>query len=435
METSVIEKDYPVTFREEDAKGLGKQLAHRHSVDLVGMKRVGIGNFLRFFLYNQAVVPTYIHPSDKYIFVPIDLNDLVEREIFPFWALTMKRIVDAVERSNFPDLDKKQIESLFLSSIQTQDLFLLIDSVRRLVGEIVGHDITIVLFFLRFDRMKDVVTPSFFDNLQGLKDAANQKLAYVFTGDRSLDVLSPSVFPKASLSVFSKVLSMKPANPQDTKIIYDTYRRRYNLALSPLIEDALLHLANGYVQYLQLALIILNEKKEQLPETAEDLFTVLTRDERIILQSEELWESLSKDEKDVLMKVALGSVVSPDEKAKTPYLWDCGFVVETGQEQKLFSELFAHYLRSHDEGKQDNHIVHFSKKEHLLYTLLEQHVGEICEREKIVETVWPEYSEFGVSDWAIDRLVARVRAKLKQQKSQYEIITIRTRGYKLAFLE
>jgi len=40
--------------------------------------------------------------------------------------------------------------------------------------------------------------------------------------------------------------------------------------------------------------------------------------------------------------------------------------------------------------------------------------------------------EFGVSDWAIDRLVARVRVKLPQQNSPYEIVTVRTRGYKLS---
>jgi hypothetical protein len=114
----------------------------------------------------------------------------------------MKRIVDAVQSSDFSDEDKKQIESLFLSSIQTQDLFLLIDSVRKLIGQIVANDVTPVLFFPRFDRMKDVITPSFFDNLQGLKDAVNQRLMYVFTGVRGLDVLSPEVFQKASLSVF-----------------------------------------------------------------------------------------------------------------------------------------------------------------------------------------------------------------------------------------
>jgi DNA-binding response OmpR family regulator len=45
--------------------------------------------------------------------------------------------------------------------------------------------------------------------------------------------------------------------------------------------------------------------------------------------------------------------------------------------------------------------------------------------------VWPEYEEFGVSDWTIDRLIARLRAKLKQQQSTYTIVTVKTRGYKL----
>lgn len=435
MESSVIEKEYLVTFREEDAKALGDRLAQNHSIDLIGMKRVGISNFLRFFLYHKEIVSTYITPTGKYLFVPIDLNDLVERELFPFWALTMKRIVDAVEKSAYSELDKKQIESLFLTTIQTQDLFLLIDSVRRLVSEIVAHDITPVLFFLRFDRMKDVVTPSFFDNLQGLKDAAQQKLAYVFTGDRSLDVLSPTVFPKASLSVFCQVMYIKPAKPKDAKIIYETYKRRYDLTLPFEVEEELLRLTNGYVQYLQLALIVLNEKKNQVPTTKKELFDVLSKDERIVLQSEELLESLGKEEKEVLLKVSQGQRVSSEEKTKASYLWDCGFVVGEGEKESLFSELFAEYIKTREEKQQETHVVHFSKKEHLLYTLLEQHVATICEREKIVETVWPEYSEFGVSDWAIDRLVARVRSKLKQQKSPYEIVTIRTRGYKLSSLQ
>ncbi|MBI2052048.1 hypothetical protein HYT33_04815, partial [Candidatus Roizmanbacteria bacterium] len=209
MDASIIERGYPIAFREEDAKSLGAKIAHKQSVDLIGMNRVGISNFLRFFLNHQAILPTYISPSEKFLFIPVDLNDLVEREPFPFWALTMKRIVDSVEQSSFSELDKKHIASLFLSSIQTQDLFLLIDSVRQALLEIVASDITPVLFFLRFDRMKDVVTPSFFDNLQGLKDAVHQRLVYIFTGYRSLDVLSPSVFPKASLSVFCQVMYVK----------------------------------------------------------------------------------------------------------------------------------------------------------------------------------------------------------------------------------
>ncbi|MBI2034503.1 MAG: helix-turn-helix domain-containing protein, partial [Candidatus Levybacteria bacterium] len=116
-----------------------------------------------------------------------------------------------------------------------------------------------------------------------------------------------------------------------------------------------------------------------------------------------------------------------EEKKKACYLWDTGMVVQT-----VFSPLLQHYLQhvsTQAEGENKN--IYFSKKENTLFTLLQQNIDHICEREKIVEFVWPEYRELGVSDWAIDRLVARVRAKLKHQKSPHEIITIRTRGYKL----
>ena len=88
-------------------------------------------------------------------------------------------------------------------------------------------------------------------------------------------------------------------------------------------------------------------------------------------------------------------------------------------------------MKTSKEGA-DAKEIHLTRKEHLLFSLLESQIGHICEREKIIEIAWPEYKEFGVSDWAIDRLVARVRVKLREQKSPYEIVTVRTRGYKLA---
>ncbi|MBI2034561.1 MAG: hypothetical protein HYT11_02390, partial [Candidatus Levybacteria bacterium] len=187
MRSSVIEVTYPLSFRSGDAQKLGKHLFHSHSVDLIGMKRVGISNFLRFFLYRRDIVKTYIDPSEQYLFVPVDLNDLVEQEIFPFWTLTLKRIVDASFHGTLPDAVKQRIESSFLDSIQSRDLFLLIDSVRNALVQIVEHGMTPVVFLLRFDRMKDVITPELFANLQGLKDATHQRLSYVFTSFRSLD--------------------------------------------------------------------------------------------------------------------------------------------------------------------------------------------------------------------------------------------------------
>lgn len=430
MDPRVTEASYPLSFRQEEAKKLGEYIKQRQSVSLVGMKRVGISNFLRFFLNHKDVVHKYISIDQKHIFIPVDLNDLIEREIYPFWTLVLKRIVDALETTELPEDTKKKINALFLTSIQSQDRFLLIDSIRRSLTLISENDIYPTLFFLRFDRLKDAFNPSFFDNLEGLRDASHDRASYVFTSFRSLDSLFPEV--KNRLSVFAQVMHVHPATEKDMAIIYESYKKRYNFELKAEVEHALFQLVNGNVQYLQLALILLNEKKETKITNQEELLKVLIADERITLESEELWESLSKEEKQVLLPVANGQPVPAEEKAKAMYLWDTGFIQENDGKEVVFSPLLQHYLVGKDAEDKKTQVVDLTRKEHLLFSLLESQIGEICEREKIIEVVWPEYQEFGVSDWAIDRLVARVRVKLRQQNSPYEIVTVRTRGYKLS---
>src|SRR3972149_11810562 len=117
MENKTIEALYPISFRQNDAKTLGQHLKNRNNVVLIGMKRVGISNFLRFFLNHQEIAKSYIADGNTHLFIPVDLNDLVEREVFPFWILTLKRIVDSVEASILKDATKKYIERLFLDSM------------------------------------------------------------------------------------------------------------------------------------------------------------------------------------------------------------------------------------------------------------------------------------------------------------------------------
>ncbi|MCL4352967.1 helix-turn-helix domain-containing protein [Patescibacteria group bacterium] len=422
-----IESYYPLDFRKEDAIALGDHLRHRHSIVLVGMKRVGISNFLRFFLNHKDIVKTYLDKTQKHLFIPVDLNDLIEKEMFPFWALVLKRIADAAEREPAGGI-RDYIESLFLDSIQTKDLFFTIDNVRKSLVKMVESNILPTIFFVRFDRTKDMATPEFFANLQGLKDATGRKLAYVFTSFRSLDTLAPKVFTKASLSLFSKDLYVKPAAEKDTGVIYKTYKNKYGLKLSGKTEDNLFDLVDGYVQYLQLALIFFHETKKDIVGRKE-LFRFLAADERIALQSEELWDSLEDFEREILLKAVQGKKPTAEEKEKAKYLWDTGFVHE-GEILKLFSPLFDYYVRGLGK-KNQNHVIDFTKKENALFNYLMENKERICERENIINAVWPEEEALGVSDWAIDRLVARVRSKLRLQKSEYKIQTVKTRGYKL----
>lgn len=426
----VTEASYPLTFRKNDAKKLGEYLKQRHSVNLIGMKRVGISNFLRFFLSHKNTVPTYISPDQKHLFIPVDLNDLVEREIYPFWNLTLKRILDASEEAKLPSDVTRKINALFTKTIQMQDLFLIIDNVRRALTLISEKGYYPTIFFLRFDRLKDAFNPTFFDNLAGLKDATHERLEYVFTTYRSID----SIFPtsRTTLAGFAQHMYVHPGTVDDMRVIYDAYRKRFDFTLSESLEKSLFSLVGGNVQYLQLALIILNEKRETGVSSERELQQLLLSDERINLQSEELWDSLTKEERKVLLQIVKAHKLQDADKTKAAYLWETGFVIEPAGKLSVFSPLFESYVMHVErEESKKNQTWHLTRKENLLFNLLKSQVGEISEREKIIEVVWPEYREFGVSDWAIDRLVARVRTKLREQDSPYEIITVRTRGYKL----
>ena len=154
MESRAIEAFYPVSFRQKDAVTLGQHLKNRNSVVLMGMKRVGISNFLRFFLDHKEIAKTYIADGNSHLFIPVDLNDLVEREVFPFWILTLKRIVDAVESSGLKQATKEYVERLFLDSMQSKDTFLTIENVKKSLIKITDEKILPTVFFIRFDRLK-----------------------------------------------------------------------------------------------------------------------------------------------------------------------------------------------------------------------------------------------------------------------------------------
>ncbi len=422
-----IEASYPLTFRQTDAQALGDHLKHHNSVTLIGMKRVGISNFLRFFLYHPQVAATYVKNGYTPLFIPVDLNDLVARELPAFWTLTLKRLVDAIETSDLPEKTKASTHKLFSESIQLQDTFFTLDSIKSLLTTISGSYYP-VLFFVRFDRLADVFTPEAFANLQGVKDAAHQKHSFVFTSHRPLHELAPKVFKRSSLSVFTQDMYLKPAQPADMRIILKTFEDRYDLKLPETLISPLLEITGGHVQYLQLTLIKLNQAPNGAwPKTKTELFNILAQEEEINLQSEELFAGLTKNEQITLLNCLHHQKISPDEQKPSHYLWSTGLV--THKTNRVFSPLLETYIQSR-EGTTPP-ATDFTKKENLLFNYLKDHLNELCERDDIIHAVWPEQEELGVSDWAIDRLVARVRAKLKSQNSPYKIITVVTRGYKL----
>lgn len=427
------EEQYPLSFREEDTKMLSNALKNRNSIELIGMKRVGISNFLRFFIYREEVVSTFISSTDKHLFIPVDLNDLIEIDMLAFWSLTLKRIVDVINRN--PDLEpfRDQVNETFVRSIQLRDLFYTVDAVRESVQLLSSHTFYPTLFFIRFDRLLDAATPELLQNLKGIIDATGQRLAYVFTSHRELHDLKPAAFPKTGTAAFYQQMYLKPAKKADIEIIFQTFVKKYGLNVPDIVRDELLEASGGHVQYVQLALLILKERLEKNEVSEADInqfVSGIADEERMTLQSEELFAELSEDERKPVLEAVDLCFTHPEEvKKRLPYLWNTGYI---NQKDCVFSTFFYHYIRQKDQySKKAQENSTLTRKEQLLFETLQKNKGTICEREDIVSYVWPECNEIGVSDWAVDRLVARLRAKLKQQGSTNKIKTVKTRGFML----
>ncbi len=417
----ITESAYPSTFRADDAKALRQHLSHHDSVVLIGMKRVGISNFLRFFLSQPK--------DDHTTYIVVDLNNLVEKTIFAFWILTLKRIVDVIEESSCADAIKDQARATFTESIQLRDQFFTIESIHKLIQLLAAENIFVTIFFLRFDRMREAITNEFFANIRGLQEGGTH-LSYLFTSYRPLYEIAPDVFFRSALPSFCEEMYLKPASSKDMEIILSSFQERYGFTLPPDTTDAILNLAGGHVQYLHLILLKLKKEKidPKIVRDAKAFKALLAKDEEIRFLSEELFSSLSEVEQDVL-KRANKEALTASESVTGKYLWDTGMLLASSK-LKFFSPLFQSYVSELLKNKQ-SHTNDFTKKEHLLFSILLAHENELVERALIIEAVWPDEVEYGISDWSIDRLISRVRGKLRSQNSPYKIVTVITRGYKV----
>jgi pSer/pThr/pTyr-binding forkhead associated (FHA) protein len=73
-----------------------------------------------------------------------------------------------------------------------------------------------------------------------------------------------------------------------------------------------------------------------------------------------------------------------------------------------------------------------SLPQYRLLELLWLHPGRICTREQVIEAVWPDVMEEGVSEQAVDALVRRLRDRIEEVDSDAQyIVTIRGHGFRL----
>jgi pSer/pThr/pTyr-binding forkhead associated (FHA) protein len=77
-------------------------------------------------------------------------------------------------------------------------------------------------------------------------------------------------------------------------------------------------------------------------------------------------------------------------------------------------------------------IVRLSPKEYLLLAYLYERRGQVCSKNDIGYSVWPEYDAGGIFDYQIENLIRRLRKRIELNPANPQLLyTVRGLGYKL----
>jgi hypothetical protein len=278
--------------------------------------------------------------------------------------------------------------------------------------------------------MEKVFDSKFFDHLQGLKTTCAYKLSYVFTSYKKLYDLNSKIFDRNTLTSFSSKIYFKPAKPIDAQVILKMFLKKYKLNISDSLIDSIITLSGGHTHIMLILVIILSELDSKKISNEEEIKKIFLHDERFKLQADELIAHLNKKEIEIVKNI----IINPKIKIETDnYLRQSGFITLTNEDEyRIFSPLLRQYLSEHYFKVIINNNHKFTHKENLLFSLLLQNIDQVVEREDIMENVWPEQETYEISDWSLDKLISRLRNKLKIQNSNFQLNTIKTRGFMLS---
>lgn len=160
----------------------------------------------------------------------------------------------------------------------------------------------------------------------------------------------------------------------------------------------------------------------------------------IQLRLEQIYFALLDSERIVLKKIIVGEHIgeSADERHSYNYLKQIRLI----QDNKITIPLLESYMKSHlpkmNLALSENHITvnnviidtHFSRKEIKAIRVLMQSLNKIVSRDIVAKAIWPIDTESFYSDWAIDRIMSRVREKLEKMGIRKDTIkTLRGKGY------
>lgn len=312
-----------------------------------------------------------------------------------------------VDTYQMPEISQLQFFKRFAEELgideEAQDVEILVEKCRKRLTQLSKDKESITIIFNRFDAMKDVVDPRFFDQIRALQYINRGKIKILIGLCRlTEDVFLPHV-SGSDLTYYSNQYLLPFYSEKDLRELIRLHGPVRKI--TPAKWKEAMELSGGHLQLLQLLL-----QTEYIKRPLDDPF--------IKLALQDIFEHFNKKNQAIIKSVVSQKAVLPPEQ-----LIKLGLINLKDQEFSLFSPLLTEFVREQIHNK-------LSAKEQIFVNLMKQNLGKVVSKDKIFEILWKDNDEHA-TDWALDAFIYRIRKNPAFARLGFNIENHKGTGYSL----
>lgn len=439
----------PVTYRTEIVAPIMRRLQAGESCAVVGAAGSGKSNLVSV-LARRDVQTHYLGAAQAdFLFVHVDFNRLADSSEWGFWELLLHRLVTALPADGIDTALFARLSALHEQAALSRDAVVAQRSFETAVSQL-SQTATLHLPFLfdQFDEVWRSVAGGVFRVLRALRDEFKYRLCYVvFTRDElsrlRRDLREVEDFYEL---VAPHTYGLGPHSEADARNQVARFDLRRGAALPECQVAQLLRISGRHPGLLRAAYWAL--AGSYVADEA-GLADHLAADEGVRQTCAEIWRSLDDEERALLRSAAHGRPLKEEDRNLVRLLQLKGLLDQ--DHGNIVSQLFSIYIRN--ASRSSPHRLSYdpvSKRlevdgrppaeeltsgEMLLFEHLYLHRGQVCSRSDLLQVLHPEeaISDEELNARRLDTQVRRLRDKIEPDRDHPQfIITVRSRGYKLA---
>ncbi len=359
------------------------------------------------FLQDKALFQKILKKNVRYVFQRIDFDP---------------RDVETME-----DLHHQLAEQLNFARITSEPLVF-----NQWLAYLQKHDITLILIFTEAEKFLNDENKIILTLLTQLLD---NHLSFIRTFCLfEADITHPLFLPilPSSPRIYENIYKYPLYDHDEALSFVRLFARQWDYTMTKKQEEEIFSACGGHLWLIKEAVREMVAKGE---------WSLLA--EGMMFRLRAIYDLLLPSEQEVFQKAVTNKkATTPEEKHSEAFLRSIRVLDnQNNHTMGIYKDWLAQ--KKHEMGElmlRNDRIVYndislekfFSRQENRVMKLLLRHHSEVISRDEVATSIWPTNTQQYYSDWAIDKLISRLRKRLKELSLPSSMIqSLRGKGYLL----